>query len=442
MLYCNGGLNMNDFIFKLNSDDVFSVNSASIVEVDLTSKEEYKHTFFNNMSRLYRMQNFFQNEALDLWYISLMIYYVDKKVSREGTFDNWTRQFKLYIPVLSPEKWNDNKNLLIEMITFLSGDLWEFEFRKRELNSKEVYISEKLINRYKSTKFNPDSYCMLSGGLDSFIGAIDLLKHSRNIGFVSHYGGGKGVKPYQEMVQDLLRVEYGLRGDEFFNFHAAPIGGSEDTTRTRSFMFFSHAIILASCSQREIELYIPENGLISLNIPFTNTRLGSSSTRTTHPFYLKKLQELLDRLGITVKLKNPYQFLTKGEMLIQCTNDRFIKEHYKVTMSCSHPDQVRWEKGSKEPIHCGTCLPCSIRRASILRAFKKDETLYNDSKFKKKKAKLEMQSFKIGMLNYSSLKDHFFTIQMSGRIDEDLEKYSDLYKRGMEEFNKFIKSIK
>ncbi|MDM1507637.1 ATPase, partial [Myroides odoratimimus] len=111
---------MNDFIFKLNSDDVFSVNSASIVEVDLTSKEEYKHTFFNNMSRLYRMQNFFQNEALDLWYISLMIYYVDKKVSREGTFDNWTRQFKLYIPVLSPEKWNDNKNLLIEMITFLS----------------------------------------------------------------------------------------------------------------------------------------------------------------------------------------------------------------------------------------------------------------------------------------------------------------------------------
>lgn len=433
---------MNQFIFKLNSDDDFKVENSSIIEVDLTSKEKYNHTFFKNVKRLYRMQNFFQKEALDLWYISLMVYYADKKVLRKGTFDNWTRQFKLYIPVLHPEKWNENKNLLTEMITFLSGDLWEFEFRKRCLNTNESRISKQLVKMYKNNKFNPDSYCMLSGGLDSFIGAIDLLKHSRNIGFVSHYGGGKGVKPYQDRVRDLLKVEYGLRGDEFFNFHAAPIDGQEDTTRTRSFMFFSHAIILASCSQRMIDLVIPENGLISLNIPFTNTRLGSSSTRTTHPFYLKKMQELLNKLEISVNLRNPYQFVTKGEMLDQCTNEKFIKEYYKETMSCSHPDQVRWNKGSKEPMHCGTCLPCSIRRASVLRAFKKDETLFNDPKFKNKKARLELQSFKIGMLNYSSLKDHFFIIQMSGKIDDDLEKYSDLYRRGMEEFNKFIKSIK
>ena len=38
---------------------------------------------------------------------------------------------------------------------------------------------------------------MLSGGLDSFIGAIDLLTHSRNIGFIGHYGGGKGVKHFK-----------------------------------------------------------------------------------------------------------------------------------------------------------------------------------------------------------------------------------------------------
>lgn len=433
---------MNELIFKLSKDDEFTINSPSAIEIDMTSKDDYNHTFFNILRPLYRMQNFFQLEALDLWYISLMVYYSDKKILRHGTFDNWIRQMKLYIPVLNVEKWNNNKELLVEMMSFLSGDLWDFEFRKRDLNSIEIKICENLKNKYKQKKFNPDSYCMLSGGLDSFIGAVDLLTHSRNIGFVGHYGGGKGVKPYQDKVKELLKGEYGLNGNEFFNFHAAPINGREDTTRTRSFMFFSHAIILASCSRREIDLFIPENGLISLNIPFTNTRLGSSSTRTTHPFYMRKFQHLLQRLGISVQLKNPYQFLTKGEMLIQCENNVFIKKYYKETMSCSHPDQVRWEKGSKEPIHCGTCLPCSIRRASILRAFKKDETLYNDPNFRKNKAKIELKSFNIGILDYKSSKNHFFKIQFSGRIDEKFDSYSELYIRGMEEFIKFTSSIK
>ena len=39
---------------------------------------------------------------------------------------------------------------------------------------------------------------MLSGGLDSFIGAINLLKDGKSPIFVSHYGGGKGVKIYQD----------------------------------------------------------------------------------------------------------------------------------------------------------------------------------------------------------------------------------------------------
>ena len=34
----------------------------------------------------------------------------------------------------------------------------------------------------------------------------------------------------------------------------------EDTTRSRSFMFFSHAIAYASAMGKEIDLIIPENG--------------------------------------------------------------------------------------------------------------------------------------------------------------------------------------
>ena len=52
---------------------------------------------------------------------------------------------------------------------------------------------------------------------------------------------------------------------------------------------------------KEIELIIPENGLISLNIPLAYTRTGTSSTRTTHPHYMKMLQELIAELGLQVK---------------------------------------------------------------------------------------------------------------------------------------------
>ncbi|MCZ2223303.1 MAG: hypothetical protein LC122_06700 [Chitinophagales bacterium] len=429
---------MTEFVFKLDDDDVFTKPSAS--EVDLTSKGNYNHTFFNLLRPLYRMPSFFQNEALDLWYISLMVYYVDRKVLRNGTFDNWTREVKLYIPVLEVDKWNENKNLLIKMISYLSGDAWDFEFRKRELNPIETKISKNIPQRYVSNKYIPDSFCMLSGGLDSFIGAIDLLKVNRNIAFIGHYGGGKGVKPFQDKVISLLKDEFELKDEQFFNFHAAPIGGVEDTTRTRSFMFFMHAIILASCINKEVDLYIPENGLISLNIPLTNSRLGSSSTRTTHPYYLKLFQELLVKLGIQVTLKNPYQFSTKGEMLLNCEKPDFIKKHYQETMSCSHPDQVRWIKGSVEPKHCGTCLPCTIRRASILKGCDSDFTQYRDVDYINRKAKIELRSYKIGLLDYFSSAENPFTIQMSGKIDEDLESYTDLYKRGMVELATFINS--
>ena len=63
-------------------------------------------------------------------------------------------------------------------------------------------------------------------------------------------------------------------------------------------MFFAHAIALATCSSNSVKLIVPENGLISLNIPLTHSRLGGSSTRTTHPYYMSLLQELICNLNI------------------------------------------------------------------------------------------------------------------------------------------------
>jgi 7-cyano-7-deazaguanine synthase in queuosine biosynthesis len=386
------------------------------------------------------MPKAFKKEALDLLYISMAVYFADKRVLRENTYDGWTRSFKVYIPVLKIDKWKSQKEHLEHMISFLSGDNWSFEFRERKQNDLEKKVEQKIGSWYLEDKFSPDEFCMLSGGLDSFIGAIDLLSQNKKVAFVGIYGGGKGVKPYQDKINNLLQNEFSIPKEYFFNFNATPINGNEITTRTRSFLFFAHAIILASCVDKPTSLYIPENGLISLNIPLTNTRLGSSSTRTTHPYYLGMLQKLLNNMGIEISLKNPYQFKTKGEMLIECQKPQFIKEQYLKTMSCSHPDQVRYDKSS-EPLHCGKCLPCSIRRASILKAYGIDDNNYADGSFEKPRAKQELRSFKIGILEFEKNKDNPLIIQLAGPIETDYEKFHKVYKRGMDELKDFINII-
>lgn len=424
---------MKKIVCTLNENDAFLVEGSNF-QVNLLNKEDYYYTFYKRKRRFYQFSQFFSNEALDLFYISLMVYYVDRKILRENSFDAWTRNFKIYMPVLEKEKWNKNKGLLEDLLSFLSGDLWDFEFRERSYNKIEEAFS-KGIRRSKK-KYIPKSFCMLSGGLDSFIGAIDLLNQEKDIAFVGHYGGGKGVKQYQEKIKEQLKSEFELNDNQFFNFYATPLDGVENSTRTRSFMFFSHAIILASTVGKEISLYIPENGLISLNIPLTNTRLGSSSTRTTHPYYMKRLQQLLKNLDIAVELKNPYQFFTKGEMIENCKSPNFLKDNISNTMSCSSPDRGRFIKESK-PSHCGTCLPCLIRRASIKKAYGVDSSHYRDKNFEMPKAIEKLNSYKIGILSYRNDQSQF-KIQEAGPIDANLEKYEDLYKRGMNELSSII----
>lgn len=424
---------MKKIVCTLNENDSFLVEGSDF-QVNLINKEVYHFTFYKRKRRLYQFPQFFSNEALDLFYISLIVYYADRKVLRKNTQDAWTRSFKIYMPVLDVEKWNENKTLLEDILSFLSGDIWKFEFRERTYNKVEKAFSEGIKKAKK--RYIPKSFCMLSGGLDSFIGAIDLLNKEKDIAFVGHYGGGKGVKQYQEKIKKQLKNEFELNDNQFFNFYATPINGIEDTTRTRSFMFFAHAIVLASGVGEKITLYIPENGLISLNIPLTNTRLGSSSTRTTHPYYMKKLQFLLNNLGIAVKLQNPYQFLTKGEMIKNCKSPQFLKNNISNTMSCSSPDQGRFKKESK-PSHCGTCLPCVIRRASIKKAYSVDESHYRDKDFETPQAIKELNSYKIGLLKYRN-EDSKFKTQEAGPIDSNFEKFENLYKRGMDELATII----
>jgi hypothetical protein len=112
-------------------------------------------------------------------------------------------------------------------------------------------------------------------------------------------------------------------------------------------------------------IVVPENGFISLNIPLTISRLGSFSTRTTHPFLISLLRDVLSVLDIDVHLEMPYRHMTKGEMLQNCADQRTLAKGLGATMSCAHPSAGRFQGGHDPNQHCGYCIPCLIRRAAI-----------------------------------------------------------------------------
>jgi len=114
---------MKEIVCKLEKEDQFSIQSADFV-VDLTTKNQYHYNFWDKEKRKLYQNNPFSNSALDLFNISLMVYYADRRIIRQVEDDAWTRKIKLYIPVIELEKWNENKSLLKKMLSFLSGDVW------------------------------------------------------------------------------------------------------------------------------------------------------------------------------------------------------------------------------------------------------------------------------------------------------------------------------
>lgn len=430
----------NSFVFTLSDYDNYHVDGST--KVNINDASEFQYTFWDPKTGIGKKQMYitprrFTDEALDLFYISLMVYCVDKRVSREAQDDAWTRYFEMYIPVMQLEKWESCKETLTKALDFLTGDHWTLHFRRRIALTADEDNYRKGRWRYRRSirRIDTDVFCMLSGGLDSFIGAINLLCDGEKTIFVSHYGGGKGVKSYQDRIVKSLAENYNVDNKRFFRFYAASSNGIEESTRSRSLMFFAHAIVLASGMGHHVDLYIPENGVISLNIPLTVMRLGSLSTRTTHPYFIGLLQKMLVGLGLDVKLFNPFQMLTKGEMMKQCKDQDYLKSHYQYTLSCSHPDQGRWT--GEDAGHCGECLPCTIRRAAIMAAGLNDTSTYRHN-YNTDKGIEALRSYKLGL---ATPRDSYAAIQMSGPITERQDEYAKLYEEGIKEFKTFIDSL-
>jgi 7-cyano-7-deazaguanine synthase in queuosine biosynthesis len=295
-------------------------------------------------------------QVMDFLSIALAVTAADTFVQRESSEDGWTRQFSLRLPLHEPSRWIALKKELESALHFLSGDIWDFEFCTGGYAPPEPYSQHSRFHLIKLKEL--DCISLFSGGLDSAIGAIDLLAVGRAPLLVSH--AYKGDKSRQDQIAERLNGRYSR-----FEINADPHhyqGVTDITMRTRSLNFLAFAAVGACAvqevsQQKKVDLYVPENGFISLNAPLTPRRIGTLSTRTTHPYFIASIQQLFDAVGIPCQIINPYQFKTKGQMAHQCFNKQLLTEIVESTVSCSH-----WKRTNQQ---CGVCVPCIIRRASL-----------------------------------------------------------------------------
>lgn len=142
-------------------------------------------------------------------------------------------------------------------------------------------MQESIDFRESHNQLENDCVCLLSGGMDSLVGGIDLCTTGRKPLFVAQTVRGDAA--HQREYANALGEDNLCQ----WSCYIKKIGASENSTRARSIIFFAFAL-LASCrvsanEKGRKEIYVPENGFISLNIPLDPLRNGSLSTKTTHP---------------------------------------------------------------------------------------------------------------------------------------------------------------
>jgi hypothetical protein len=425
--------------------------SAAVEFVQATKRLD--HGIGTALEKLSEMGIYPSEVGVDLLVLAAHVYAADTRISRDTeSQDNWTRELRLVVPVSDPVRWNAVSNILQRMLNFLTGDRWVLGFRPRP-NGFEHFVAAKPLVGPQPVF---DEVSLFSGGLDSLIGAIDALEKNTNPLFVSHAGEG-AVSAAQEALFRRLEQQYPnrpfkrLRVWMSFPKELVQDVPPEDSTRGRSFLFFATGALAASGIGRDCQLNVPENGLIALNVPLDQLRLGSLSTRTTHPFYIARWNDLLGELGIPVAIENPYWDRTKGEMVAACANSTFLKKVLPESLSCASPTKARWKGHGTE--HCGFCLPCLIRRAAIKSGIQgADPTTYTLANLQASPLKtsgaegIQVRSFQLAIARLAD-KPHLASILIhkSGPLtDESSSRQTSLaevYLRGMNEVDNLLENV-
>ena len=334
---------------------------AQVVALDWVSRRRNVQLDLERLSTL--LPRPLNDSALDLLEVTAALVMGDHLVQR-GANEQWVRALAFAIPVRQPNVWEAAAPALVSLFHLMTGDNASLEFRAKPDGPAAASGNE-------GRQSGADCVSLLSGGIDSFGGAVAALEERRRPLFVMHRSANAMTLAAQRRVVRSLRVRYG----DTQEFVRVPLGVSrvsapdwalptegerEPSRRARSLWYLALAAV-AAWSARVEEVLVPENGIMALHVPMGPSRVGGFSTRTTHPEVLARFESLASGiLGWRLSIRNPLLGYTKAEVVRDILRWRVSEAEIRGTESC-------WQAG-RHPRPCGACVPCLQRQLAFATA--------------------------------------------------------------------------
>ena len=302
-------------------------------------------------------------EARDFFRMAASAYIADVATSKPAV--SLHRDLQLTVHIENSSRWDgDTIALVVDLLHWLTGDSWE------------LTLVETTVSTGQTTAMLPaDRVQLLSGGLDSLCGAVIGLRDDAAVTFVGHRDAMNAVRHAQNLIRESIQGDAQYLTDEFYL--REPSKRKNRGPRSRSLMFVALGALTASAASAA-DVWVPENGFTSINPPLDAGRGGALTTRSTHPYTFAMIRQLLGRLGIPISVTNPFQALTKGELVASATpelDSARWKPAVTASYSCAKGGTQRFHG---DPNHnCGLCVACVVRRASFVGASVTDPSIYD-----------------------------------------------------------------
>jgi len=315
-----------------------------------------------------RIQQEFPSITADIVDLGVAIHAADRL-----TFKSLRQQqtrIHVVLPVRHPEILNQSsfQEKLSSLLEWATGSRWIFEFSKRAdlgrvveqqplLTSSDPYINE---------------VTLWSGGLDALAGLYTRLKENRQISFMLFgTGSNDNVCARQEQIFQALLPSFPNR----LNLCRVPVRFSESNLHIKNKISRARGVVFtllgSACAylmgQQVLHLY--ENGIGAVNLPYRKSAVGLDHSRSVHPLTLLRVSDLVSELvGEGFRVQNPFLFWTKAEMCQQLAKDMKY-DLPALTISCDSPHR-------KQPIQCGYCSSCILRKQALAASRIEDRTDY------------------------------------------------------------------
>jgi 7-cyano-7-deazaguanine synthase in queuosine biosynthesis len=304
------------------------------------------------------------DRAIDLVRLAMGAFVADQL---EGRGAGFSRTIELRAHLLEPAAWSEGMlGRFADLLSSLSGDRWIIGVGGDATETRPLVQAEDLPSE-------AGRVALLSGGLDSFSGAVLSSAQDDPTIYLGHWN-----QPQVKNAQNAIAKWFAEAGRPI-EYRQVRIGVASDkveqTTRTRALLFMALGVALASARGAN-RLDVPENGLTSINLPLGQDRGGALTTRSTHPRTFADFNELLAALEVPVVVSNPHATQTKGEVVsaAAAASPGDFAPAATATYSCAKPPT--WFKGANPNDHCGVCVACITRRAAFLSAGVADRTKY------------------------------------------------------------------